>query len=163
MVQAGKDNTLRLLNRQNLSGQGGPNHTGGEVQAIALPQGGDVDMHPLVWTDSTGMTWVFVANFNGFSAFRVVTDNAGHTTLQLAYRNGNAGSSPFMANGVLFVQGSNVLNAMNPTTGAVLWSSTQASAGGSIGGLHWQSPIIVNGHVYVPDNSGNMTAYALHP
>jgi hypothetical protein len=164
MVQAGKDNTLRLLNRQNLSGQGGPNHTGGEVQMLALPQGGDVDTHPLVWTDGAGATWVFVANFNGFSAFKVVTDAAGHTTLQLAYKNGNAGSSPFMANGVLYVQGNNVLTATNPATGATLWSSSQASAGGSIGGLHWQSPLVVNGQVYVPDNSGNLTAYALaHP
>ena len=164
MVQAGKDNTLRLINRQNLSGHGGPNHVGGELQTIPLPQGGDVDTHPLVWTDSTGMTWVFVANFNGFSAFKVVTDGTGHTTLQLVYRNGNSGSSPFMANGVLYIQGNGVLRATNPTTGATLWSSTQASAGGSIGGLHWQSPIVVNGHVYVPDNSGNLTAYALsHP
>lgn len=162
MVQAGKDNTLRLLNRQNLSGQGGPNHTGGELQMVALPQGGDVDTHPVVWNDGAGMTWVFVANFSGFSAFKVVTDGAGHTTLQLAYHNGNSGSSPFMANGVLFVQGDGVLRAMNPTTGAVLWSSTQASAGGSIGGLHWQSPIVVNGHVYVPDNAGNLSAYMLH-
>ena len=110
------------------------------------------------------MTWVFVANFNGFSAFNVVTDGAGHTTLRLAYRNGNSGSSPFMANGVLYIQGNGVLRATNPTTGDTLWSSTQASAGGSIGGLHWQSPIVVNGHVYVPDNSGNLTAYTLsHP
>ena len=67
----------------------------------------------------------------------------------------------FMANGVLYIQGSNVLRATDPTTGNVLWSSSQASAGGSIGGLHWQSPIVVNGQVFVPDNNGNITAYAL--
>lgn len=36
LVQAGKDMQLHLLNRQNLSGQGGPNHLGGELQQIRL-------------------------------------------------------------------------------------------------------------------------------
>src|SRR5260370_6662332 len=161
MVQAGKDSTLRLINRQNLSGQGGPNHVGGEVQALALPQGGDVDTQPAVWTDASGTTWVFVANFNGLSAFKVVTDTQGHSTLQLAYKSGFAGSSPFIANNILFLQGNNVVRAMNPTTGAVLWSSTQPSAGNSIGSLHWQSPIVVNGHLFAEDNNGKIYAYGL--
>jgi len=160
-VQAGKDNTLRLINRQNMSGKGGPNNVGGELQATGLPQGSDVDTHPVAWTDANNTTWVFVANFAGFSAFKVVTDANGHSSLQFAYQNGNSGSSPFIANGVLYIQGSGVLRATNPTTGATLWASSQASAGGSIGGLHWQSPIVVNGQVYVPDNNGNITAYAL--
>ncbi len=161
LVQGGKDNTLRLLNRQNLSGMNGPNHVGGELQAIGLPQGSDVDTHPIAWTDANNTTWVFVANFAGFSAFKVVTDANGRSSLQFAYQNANSGSSPFMANGVLYIQGSNVLRATDPTTGNLLWSSSQASAGGSIGGLHWQSPIVVNGQVFVPDNNGNITAYAL--
>ncbi len=161
MVQAGKDNTLRLLNRQNLSGQGGPNHTGGELQAIPLPQKGDVDTQPAVWTDGNGTTWVFVVNFNGQSAFKVVTDNQGHTTLQMAYQNANAGSSPFIANNILYVQGNNVIWATDPTTGTVLWSSGQQSAGGSIGGLHWQSPIVVNGTIFAADNNGKLYAYGL--
>ena len=161
LVQGGKDNTLRLLNRQNLSGMNGPNHVGGELQAIGLPQGSDVDTHPIAWTDANNTTWVFVANFAGFSAFKVVTDANGRSSLQFAYQNANSGSSPFMANGVLYIQGSNVLRATDPTTGNLLWSSSQASAGGSTGGLHWQSPIVVNGQVFVPDNNGNITAYAL--
>ncbi len=161
LVQGGKDNTLRLLNRQNLSGIGGPNHVGGELQAIGLPQGGDVDTHPVAWTDANNTTWVFVANFTGFSAFKVVTDANGNSSLQFAYQNGNSGSSPFIANGVLYIQGSNVLHATDPTTGNTLWTSSQASAGGSIGGLHWQSPIVVNGQVFVPDNNGKITAYGL--
>lgn len=161
-VQGGKDNVLRLINRQNLSGQGGPNHVGGELQTIAIPQGGDVDTQPVAWTDASGMTWVFVANFNGFDAYKVITNAQGQTSLQLAYQNGNSGSSPFIANNILFVQGNNALRAMDPTTGNVLWSSSQASAGGNIGSLHWQSPIVVNGHVYVPDNNGKLFAYGLH-
>ncbi len=161
LVQAGKDNTLRLLNRQNLSGKGGPNNVGGELQAVGLPQGCDVDTHPVAWNDANGATWVFVANFCGFSAFKVVTDANGHSSLQFAYQNANKGSSPFMANGILYIQGTNVLLATDPTTGNILWSSSQASSGGSIGGLHWQSPIVVNGQVYVADNGGRFSAYGL--
>lgn len=160
-VQAGKDNTLRLLNRQNLSGQGGPNHVGGEMQAVSLPQGNDVDTHLAVWNDTSGTTWVFVANDSGLSAFKVVTNATGQSTLQLAYTNGDSGSSPFIANGILFLQRNNAISALTPTTGTVLWNSSQALAGGSIGTLHWQSPIVVNAHVYVPDNGGKLTAYAL--
>ena len=160
-VQAGKDEVLQLLNRQNLSGRGGPNHSGGELQVVRLPQKCDVDTHPIAWNDANNVTWVFVANFCGFAAFKVVTDANGHSSLQLAYWNTTNGSSPFIANGMLFLESSGVLRVMDPTTGSILWSSKQASAGGSIGNLHWQSPIVVNGQVYVPDESGQLTAYGL--
>src|SRR5262249_42745413 len=37
LVQGGKDGVLRLVDRQNLSGQGGPRHVGGELQGIGTP------------------------------------------------------------------------------------------------------------------------------
>jgi hypothetical protein len=43
----------------------------------------------------------------------------------------------------------------------VVWSSSQRSAGGSIGGVHWESPIVVKGWLYMSDESGNLTAYSL--
>lgn len=160
-VQGGKDGKLRLLNARNLSGQGGPGHVGGELQVVTLPVQGGVFAQPIAWNDAHGITWVFVTNGSGLNAFKVVTDARGHTTLHVAYHNSNAGSSPLIADGILFVQNNGVLRAMDPTTGNVLWNSSQSSAGGSIGGLHWQSPIVVNGHVYVPDEDGHMTAYGL--
>lgn len=153
-VQAGKDNNLRLINRQNMSGKGRPNNVGGELQTIGLPQGGDVDTHPIAWTDANNKTWVFVANFSGFSAFQVVTDPNGRSSLKFMYQNANAGSSPFMANGILYIQSANVIRATDPTTGNTLWS-------GQIGSLHWQSPIVVNGQVIVPDGNGQITAFGL--
>ncbi|MEO8970888.1 MAG: PQQ-binding-like beta-propeller repeat protein [Ktedonobacteraceae bacterium] len=160
-VQAGKDGAVRLLNRQNLSGQGGPNHVGGELQTLNGAMKGSVLTQPVAWNDAHNTTWVFVTDGGELVAFKVVTDSHGHTTLQKAYQVSHGGSSPFIANGILFVQGNNVLWAMEPTTGKVLWNSAQAAAGGSIGGVHWQSPIIVNGQVYVPDESGHLTAYGL--
>jgi hypothetical protein len=160
-VQGGKDNRLRVLNRQNLSGVGSPNHVGGEIQTIVPPNACDVDTQPAVWNDSRGTTWVFVANNCGFAAFRAVTDASGNTTLQLAYHTTMSGSSPFIANNILFLESSRVIRALDPTTGNVLWSSTQSSARGTIGPLHWQSPIVVNGCLFVPDNSGYISAYGL--
>lgn len=163
VVQGGKDNTLRLLNRKNLGNltHPAPNHVGGELQQVALPQGCDIDTQMTAWNDASNQTWVFVANDCGLSAFKVVTNAQGHSSLQLAYNNGNSGSSPFIANNILFVQGNGIIRAMSPTTGAVLWSSTQASAGGSVGALHWQSPLVVNGRLYAIDNAGNMFAYGI--
>jgi hypothetical protein len=51
--------------------------------------------------------------------------------------------------------------AREPTTGERLWSSDQENAGESIGNIHWESPIVVNGKLYVSDESGAMTAYGL--
>lgn len=163
-VQAGKDTTLRLLNRKNLSSSppDGTRRVGGELQDVPLPQGCDVDTQPIAWNDANNVTWVFVANTCGMSAFKVVTNSQGNSSLQFVYRSSNAGSSPLIANNVLFLQGNGVIWAMNPTTGAVLWSSTQASAGGTVGPLHWQSPLVINGRVYVADNSGQLTAYSPH-
>ena len=161
IVQGGKDNTLRLLNRKNLSNQAhpGPNRVGGELQAIQLPQGCDINTQMTAWQGPSNQTWVFVANDCGLSAFKVVTDGSGHTTLQLAYTNGNSGSSPLVANNVLYVQGKNGINAMNPTTGNTLWNSNRTGTG--IGSLHWQSPIVVNGQLYAPDNNGKVSAFGL--
>ena len=158
IVQGGKDTTLRLLNRNNLSNQAhpGPNRTGGELQAVHLPQGCDINTQMTAWQGPGNQTWVFVANDCGLSAFKVVTDGQGRTSLQLAYTNGNSGSSPLIANNVLYVQGKNGVNAMSPTTGSVLWNSNRSGTG--VGSLHWQSPIVVNGQLYVPDNNGHVSS-----
>jgi hypothetical protein len=154
LVQGGKDNNLRLINRQDLSGKGGPNHTGGELQTLGLALQGDIDTQPAVWTDSSGVTWVFVTNFGGLMAYKVITTD-GNTTLNLAYQSLGYATSPFIANGILFVQGNSLLRALDPTTGAQLWSST------NLGGVHWESPVVVNGNVYVLDKNNHLTDYGL--
>ncbi|MBV9690390.1 MAG: PQQ-binding-like beta-propeller repeat protein [Ktedonobacteraceae bacterium] len=166
LVQVGKDQSIRLLNRQNLSGQGGPNHVGGELQVIknSIYLG---YTHPLVWNDANNTTWVFVADDLATYAYKVVTDAAGHSSLQLVYQTGRS-SSPFIANGVLFLQDYKAVLALDPTTGSVLWKATQSS--GSIQNRHWQSPVVVNGHLYFTDNniynhsnqSGHLYAYGIN-
>lgn len=157
-VLGGKDNKIRVVNMQNLSGQGSPAHVGGELQEINISC--QIFSHAIAWNDSSNQTWVFFTDMcANLLAYKVVT-SAGHTSLQPVYQKSGLGkNSAFLANGILFVPGSS-LSAIDPTTGTVLWSSSQATAGGDIGPLHWQSPIVVNGAVYMPDDNGTITAYA---
>jgi outer membrane protein assembly factor BamB len=54
------------------------------------------------------------------------------------------------------------VNAFDARSGKIVWSTTNSSAGGTIGGVHWQSPIVVNGWIYVSDEAGPLTAYSLY-
>jgi hypothetical protein len=156
MVMGGKDNKLRLLNRQNLSGQGGPNHTGGELQTVSIS---DVvrSSQPVTMNDSSGQTWVFAFDDSeNLYAYQVATTQ-GRSQLVLAYQEASGGhTSPLVVNGMLFVEGSAGIRAINATTGGVLWT-------GSLGGdnVHWTSPCVANGRVYVPDSSGAVRCFAL--
>ncbi|WP_285113564.1 cell wall-binding repeat-containing protein [Leifsonia sp. fls2-241-R2A-40a] len=156
-MQSGKDAMIRLLNTAALGG-GGAGHTGGELQSIAVPQGGQVLTQPANWVDKSGTSWVFVANNSGISALKLVVDGARKPALQQVWKQTAAGTTPIVAGGVLFYLSKNGVRALNPATGAQLWTNT---AGGS--GLHWQSPIVVNGKLYFTDGGGKLRAFAIPP
>ncbi|HEY2514661.1 MAG TPA: PQQ-binding-like beta-propeller repeat protein [Polyangiaceae bacterium] len=154
-VQSGKDGKLRLLNLDDLSGKGGPGHTGGELQLLAVPQGSEV-LTSIAVSVIGGVTWAFVANDKGISALKLSLDTSGNPTLAKAWANtasGDGGSSPIVAGGVLFYSTSGALRALAPTTGKQLWS-------GPLGSIHWESPMVANGVVYATDEAGNLTAFA---
>ena len=157
-VQGGKDRQLRLLNRQDLSGRGGPGHVGGGLQAIESA-GCATFAQPVVWTDPDGAVWVIVAGTCGIDAYRAVTDGAGATRLQPAWKSPAAATTPVIAGGVLFAATSGAVLALDPRTGRQLWSSAQPGAGGTIGGIHWESPIVIGGVLYVAAEGGALAAY----
>ncbi|HEX8995963.1 MAG TPA: PQQ-binding-like beta-propeller repeat protein [Ktedonobacterales bacterium] len=160
LAQGGKDGQFRLFNRQDMSGQGGPGHVGGELQAIDL--GCALFTQPVVWTDpATRQIWVIVATTCGMRAFQARTDASGVTRLAQVWRNDDTMTSPILAGGVLLAAGSGALRAYDPTTGRLLWRSDQASAHGGIGDIHWESPIAVNGAVYIADENATLTCYGL--
>ncbi|MBA3823104.1 MAG: PQQ-binding-like beta-propeller repeat protein [Ktedonobacterales bacterium] len=170
LVQGGKDGTLRLINRQNMSGQGGPSHLGGEVATTNAPgplnKGLLVFAQPVVWTDAQGTVWVFVtselAAVTGYTAgYQVQTDSTGKTTLHQAWQIHQKSNSPVLAGGVLYLATSGKILGLDPATGKTLWDSSAAQAGGNIGSIHWESPIVVNGRLFMPDESGNVYAYGL--
>jgi outer membrane protein assembly factor BamB len=144
-VQGGKDGVLRLLNRRRLGG------VGGELQDV----GGDgLYSTPAVWTDSKGTTWIFEGTESSVRALRVETDAQGRTTLVSAWKSPVAATSPVVANGVVFIAGDDNVRALDARNGGVLWTQP-------IGGIHWQSPTVVNGMVYISDESSKLVAFGL--
>ena len=69
--------------------------------------------------------------------------------------NSGGSFSPLVANGVLYEAGSGVLRALSPVTGALLWSDAT-----SVGSIHWESPVVANGFVYLSDGARHLTAWA---
>ncbi len=154
-VMGGKDGLLRLLNLQNLSGKGGPGHTSGEIGApIPVPQGGAVLTQPAAWMNPQDhSSWVFVANSAGTAGLKLILDGSGNPALTTVWKNALGATSPLIAGGVLFEASSGSVRALDPVSGTLLWSDS------GIGGIHWESPVVANGMLYISDESGNLTAY----
>jgi outer membrane protein assembly factor BamB len=152
---------LRLLNLDNLSGQGGPGHTGGAIQVLNVPQGGplpgsgEVLTQPAVWVNPRdGSTWTFVGSNHGLSGLRLSVDASGTPSLTPMWSTtAITSTSPLVANNVLYVASSGHVRALDPTGGRILWQDT------SIGQLHMASPIVVNGVLYIADKSRRLSAY----
>jgi hypothetical protein len=156
-VQGGKDATLRLLNLQDLSGHGSPGNVGGEIGSIInVPQGGVVLSQPAVWVNpADNSTWIFVVNGSGASGLRLNFDASGNPSLSAQWHNGQSGTSPVIANNMVFSIGGSTVRAVDPLTGIQLWS---AARGGS---THWQSVIVANGAVYATDQASHLAAFGL--
>ncbi len=156
-VQSGKDKLLRLINLSDLSGQGGPGHTGGEIgENIDVPSGEMVFTTPAVWVNpADNASWVFVGTYHGLAAFRLNVDKAGMPSLKLEWKQSEGSSSPIIANGILFCAVNGSIRALNPVTGNLLWRNE------NIGHIHWESPIVDNGVLYLTDQSENLTAFGL--
>jgi outer membrane protein assembly factor BamB len=156
-VQSGKDRILRLINLSNLNGHGKPGYTGGEIgKTIDVPSGEMVFTAPAVWINPVDKeSWVFVGTYNGLAAFLLNIDKYGNPGLVLAWKQSDGSSSPIIANGILFCSVSGSIRALNPVTGKLLWKNN------NIGGIHWESPIVDNGVLYITDESGNLTAFGL--
>jgi hypothetical protein len=156
-VQSGKDGQLRLLNLANLSGAGGPGNLGGEVGSIiAVPQGGAVRTQPATWINPVdSSTWVFVVNTSGASGLKLGYDANNNPSLSSQWKNTQGSASPLVANNVLYYAGSAKLVALNPATGAQLFSTTQ------IGSIHWQTPVVACAKLYVLDQSSKLNAFGL--
>ena len=69
------------------------------------------------------------------------------------WNKGPGGSSALVANGILFYNSSGGIKALDPATGTQLFSDSSPS------GLHWESPIVSGGRLFVGDESANLWAY----
>jgi hypothetical protein len=177
-MQVGKDSYLRLIDLDNMSGMGGPGFTGGELYLGSVPQGNMVLAQPIVWTNpETGSIMLIVANNFGISASEVIVDTANGN--QPALRRTGApnwvnpgvsvpgsatttgGTSPVVANGVIYYAGGSGVVALDPASGTTLWSdaSMGAANANTRSSFHKQSLIVANGRIYAPDDHGKLWVY----
>ena len=155
-VQVGKDWKIRLVDLSNLSGQNGPRHVGGELATIPLPQLGELMTRPATWYDpTTKTTWVFFVNGEGASAMQLTADGDGNPTLTTIGQRTDGGATPVLANGILYYARNGEIDAVNATTGDLLWGDK------TIGPIHWASPIVTGGTIYMADVDGYVTAYTI--
>jgi hypothetical protein len=141
VAQGGKDALIRLLNWGTMGGA--TPHRGGEGQVVSTPTGG-VFSAPAVLRTATG-TWVFAADGSGTAAWRL---SGGQ--LQQVWQNPNAGTSAVVVDTLLFVYDPNGggVRVYRPDTGAQL-------AALACGGGHWNSPIVTDGRIALPEGNAN--------
>jgi hypothetical protein len=97
-----------------------------------------------VWRHG-GRTALFVADESGTAAFAT---SAGR--LYRVWSNGNAGTSPVMAGGLLYVYdpAAGGINVYEPASPRPITKLAGKSG-------HWNSPIVVDGHVIEPEGNAN--------
>ena len=140
VAQGGKDGIIRLLSRKRL--QGAAPHKDGELQTVRTPSGTDLFTAPAVWHSTS--TWMFAGDNGGTAGY---VFKSGH--LRVAWHNGTGGTSPVVAGGLLWVYSpGGGLNVYRPTTGALV---TRLDAGSG----HWNSPIVADGRVALPEGNAN--------
>jgi PQQ-like domain len=141
LAQGGKDGKIRVLSVKRM--RGSSPHRGGEVQVVSTPSGSALLTAPAVWHRSN-VTWLFAADNGGTAAWRFRNGR-----LSRAWRNGTGGTSPVVADGLLWVYApGGGLNVYVAASGRLV--GTLASGGG-----HWNSPIVVDGRVALPEGNAN--------
>jgi hypothetical protein len=148
VVLAGKDGIMRLLALSRLDGHppsGARLHPlGGELQRLSIPGGGELFTVPAVWQRG-GRTTMFVADEHATAAYVL---RGGR--LYRAWQNDTPGTSPVMAGGLLFVY--------EPDAGGIyVYRSSSPRPIAKLPGEpgHWNSPIVVDGHVVEPEGNAN--------
>jgi len=150
IVLAGKDGIMRVLALSRLDGHppssaAARRHPlGGEVQRLPTPGGGQLFTAPAVWRRGT-RTAMFVADENGTAAYVL-----RRGLLYEAWSNGTPGTSPVMVGGLLYVYdpSSGGINVYRPGSPRPI-----AKLPGMPG--HWNSPIVVDGHIVEPEGNAN--------
>jgi hypothetical protein len=141
VAQGGKDGKIRLLSLSRLKGT--RPHKGHELQIVSTPSGSELFTAPAVWR-SGNRIWLIAADGGGTQAWSL---SGGK--LHSVWRNGNNGTSPVIAGGLLWVydQGGG-LRVYQPDSGKLV---TTLNAGGG----HWNSPIVTDGRVALPEGNAN--------
>lgn len=141
VVQGGKDEQLHLLDWSAM--QGDAAHRGGERQSVPTPSGAKLFTSLAVWQHD-GTTWLFAADAGATAAWTLKDGK-----LAQAWHDGHGGTSPVLVDGLLYV--------FDPGAGVRVY---RADGGDQVALLeagrgHWNSPIVADGRVALPEGNAN--------
>ena len=141
LAQGGKDGKIRLLSRRRMAGT--RPHKGGELSTVSTPSGTDLFTAPAVLRTRSSV-WLFAADNGGTAAYRL-----RNAHLVVVWRNGTSGTSPVVAGGLLYVASPDGgLSVYSPFTGRRVARLTSGNG-------HWNSPIVVDGRIALPEGNAN--------
>jgi outer membrane protein assembly factor BamB len=146
VLAVGKDGVMRVLALGRLDGHkpDGKESLGGEVQTLETPGDTELFTQPAVWHHGK-QTTVFIGDFSATAAFAL---RGGK--LHKLWENDTPGTSPIIAGGLLYVY--------EPEGGGIeVYEPDSPKPIAKLPGApgHWNSPIVVDGHVIEPEGSAN--------
>jgi hypothetical protein len=146
VAQGGKDNRIRLLDLRDIAGAAP--HQDHERQVLSTPSGAKLFTAPAVWRNE-GTTWMFAADGGGTAAWTL----EGGKLVEV-WKNANGGTSPVIAGGLLYVY--------DPKGGLRIYEPTRGNQITDLatGPGHWNSPIVVDGKIALPEGNANQHASA---
>ncbi|HET9106952.1 MAG TPA: PQQ-binding-like beta-propeller repeat protein [Steroidobacteraceae bacterium] len=144
LAQGGKDGKIRLLDREQIAGAAP--HRGHALQIVSTPSGTDLFSQPAVWRHD-GQIWMFAADDGGTAAWRLESGR-----LRRQWRQDIGGTSPFEADSLLFVYA--------PGGGLNVYEATSGKRIATLpcGPGHWNSPIVADGRIILPEGNANSRA-----
>jgi hypothetical protein len=141
IAQGGKDLKIRLLSFARMHGT--KPHKGHEIQTVSTPSGSALFTAPAVWRSGKRI-WLIAADGGATQAWSF---RGGR--LHSVWKNDNGGTSPVIAGGLLWVYNpGGGLNVYELPSGKQV---TTLNAGGG----HWNSPIVTDGRVALPEGDAN--------
>lgn len=144
VAQGGKDALIRLISIKDMAGAAP--HAGHELQTVPTP-GGLMLLTSLAKWAYNGRTWLFSADYGVFRPGGGVSARTyADRRLTPAWKNDNPGTSPVVAGGLLYVYDAPAggLRVYNPESGKLL-------ADLPCGKGHWNSPIVADGRIALPE------------
>jgi outer membrane protein assembly factor BamB len=137
IAQGGKDEKIRVLSEGFIRGPAA--HRAPPLQEVPTPSGTRLFTAPAVLRTANG-TWLFAADNGGTAAW-----SFSGGKLRMIWGNSNEGTSPVVADGLLYVYDpGGDLRIYEALSGKLL---TKLDAGSG----HWNSPIVVDGMIALPE------------
>ncbi len=141
VVQGGKDELLRVINWRRMAGTAP--HRGGAASRVPTPGGAKLFTAPAV-AHVAGTIWLYVADNEATAAYTLVGD-----TLRQQWHNRHAGTSPVVVDGLVYVY--------SPYGGLYVYDATSGRELAELdaGEGHWNSPIVADGRIALPEGNAN--------